>query len=82
LADEAHISTTYLHRLFRSQLGMTPGTYIAKIRAEESKLLLRSGTLSMGEIAKKLGFSSQQHFSRQFRTVTGMTPSEYVRSLR
>ena len=30
----------------------------------------------MGEIAKKLGFSSQ------FRTVTGMTPSEYVRSLR
>ena len=82
LADEAHVSTTYLHRLFRSQLGMTPGTYIAKIRAEESKLLLRSGTLSMGEIAKKLGFSSQQHFSRQFRTVTGMTPSEYVRSLR
>lgn len=34
----------------------------------------------MGEIAKKLGFSSQQHFSRQFRTVTGMTPSEYVRA--
>lgn len=82
LADEAHISTTYLHRLFRSQLGMPPGAYIAKIRVEESKLLLRSGTQSMGEIAKKLGFSSQQHFSRQFRTVTGMTPSEYVRSLR
>ena len=82
LADEAHISTTYLHRLFRSQLGMPPGAYIAKIRAEECKLLLRGGAMSMGEIAKKLGFSSQQHFSRQFRTVTGMTPSEYVRSLR
>ena len=82
LADEAHISTTYLYRLFRSQLGMTPGAYIAKIRAEECKLLLRGGMMSMGEIAKKLGFSSQQHFSRQFRTVTGMTPSEYVRSLR
>ena len=82
LADEAHISTTYLHRLFRSQLGMAPGAYIAKIRTEESKLLLRGGTMSMGEIAKKLGFSSQQHFSRQFRTVTGMTPSEYVRGLR
>ena len=82
LADETHISTTYLYRLFRSQLGMTPGAYIAKIRAEECKLLLRGGMMSMGEIAKKLGFSSQQHFSRQFRTVTGMTPSEYVRSLR
>ena len=82
LADSAHISTTYLHRIFRTQLGMTPGIYLAKVRMEESKLLLREGTLSMGEIAKQLGFSSQQQFSRQFRAVTGMTPSEYVRTLR
>ena len=82
LAASAHISTTYLHRLFRATLGMTPGAYIAKIRMEECKLLLRDGTLTMGEIARKMGFSSQPHFSRRFRTVTGMTPSEYVRSLR
>ena len=82
LADAAHISTTYLHRIFRTQLGMTPGNYLAKIRIEESKLLLRDGTLSMGEISLRMGFSSQQHFSRQFRTVAGMTPSEYVRTLR
>ena len=82
LADSAHISTTYLHRIFRTQLGMTPGVYLAKVRIEESKLLLRDGALSMGEIAKQLGFSSQQQFSRQFRAVTGMTPSEYVRTLR
>jgi len=36
----------------------------------------------MGEISLRMGFSSQQHFSRQFRTVAGMTPSEYVRTLR
>ena len=82
LAYAAHISTTYLHRIFRTQLGMTPGNYLAKIRIEESKLLLRDGTLSMGEISLRMGFSSQQHFSRQFRTVAGMTPSEYVRTLR
>lgn len=82
LADSAHISVAYMHRLFQTQLGMSPGAYIAKIRMEESKLLLRDGTMSMGEVAKKMGFSSQQQFSRQFRTVTGMTPTEYVRSLR
>lgn len=82
LADSAHISTTYLHRIFRTQLGMTPGVHLAKVRIEESKLLLRDGALSMGEIAKQLGFSSQQQFSRQFRAVAGMTPSEYVRTLR
>lgn len=82
LADSAHISTTYLHRIFRTQLSMTPGNYLAKVRIEESKLLLRDGALSMGEIAKQLGFSSQQQFSRQFRAVAGMTPTEYVRTLR
>ena len=82
LAASAHISVTYMHRLFQTHLGMSPGKYIQKIQIEECKLLLRSGTLSMGEIAKQLGFSSQQHFSRQFRSVTGMTPSEYTRSMR
>ena len=55
---------------------------LSSIRIEESKLLLRDGSLSMGEAAKQLGFSSQQQFSRQFRSVTGMTPSEYVKTLR
>ena len=82
LAASAHVSVSYLHRLFNSQLGMTPGAYLAKIRIEESKLLLRTGEWSMGQIAVKLGFSSQQQFSRQFRTVCGITPSEYVRTLR
>ena len=63
-------------------MGQSFSDYVIQFRIEESKLLLRGGALSMGEIAKKLSFSSQQHFSRQFRTVTGMTPSEYVRSLR
>ena len=82
LADAAHISIPYLHRLFQTQLGMPPGKYIAKIRMEECKALLRDGSLSMGEIAEKMGYSSPQYFSRQFRSVCGMTPSEYVRSLR
>ena len=82
LADAAHISLPYMHRLFQTHLGLAPGQYIAKIRMEEAKTLLRSGSLSMGAVAREMGFSSQQHFSRQFRSVCGMTPSEYVRSLR
>lgn len=82
LADAAHISLPYMHRLFQTHLDLAPGQYIAKIRMEEAKTLLRGGSLSMGAVAREMGFSSQQHFSRQFRSVCGMTPSEYVRSLR
>ena len=57
------------------------GIYSTYIDLYRVRACLDAG-LPVGEIAKKLGFSSQQHFSRQFRTVAGMTPSEYVRTLR
>lgn len=82
LADAVHVSVPYLCRLFDHHLGMPPGQYITKIRVEECKLLLRQGELSMSDIARKMGFSSAQHFSRQFRRCCGITPSEYTRSLR
>lgn len=82
LAAAVHVSVPYLCRLFDHHLGMPPGQYITKIRIEECKLLLRQGELNMSAIAKKMGFSSVQHFSRQFRHCCGITPSEYTRSLR
>ena len=82
LAAQIHISVPYLYKLFQEYLGTSPGKYIARIRIEECKMLLREGRLSMGQIASDMGFSSLQHFSRQFHTICGMTPSQYVRSLR
>ena len=82
LAGSVNVSIPYLCRLFDEHLGMPPGKYLAKIRLEECRALLREGELSMGEIAARMGFSSPQHFSRQFRQYFGMSPSEYARSLR
>ena len=82
LAGAVHVSVPYLCRLFDTHLGMPPGQYITKIRLEECKVLLRQGELSMSDIAKKMGFSSAQHFSRQFHHCCGLTPTEYTRSLR
>ena len=82
LASSVHVSVSYLYRIFNSYIGMPPGKYIARIRLEECKTLLREGELSMGDIAKTMGFSSAQHFSKQFRRYFGITPTEYVKSLR
>ena len=81
LAASIHISVPYLYVLFERHLGMPPGKYIMKIRIEESKLLLREGKLTIGEVGSRMGFSSIQHFSRQFRSVCGMSPSQYVKGL-
>lgn len=82
LADAVHVSVSYLCRIFNSHIGLPPGKYITRIRLEECKTLLREGEYSMGGIARRMGFSSAQHFSKQFRRYFGITPTEYVKSLR
>lgn len=82
LADMVHISVPYLYKLFQMHLGTSPGKYIAKIRIEECKILLREGQMNMNQIAARMGFSSQQQFSRQFSAICGISPTQYLRSLR
>ena len=82
LADMVHISVPYLYKLFQVHLGTSPGKYIAKIRIEECKILLREGQMNMSQIAARMGFSSQQQFSRQFSAICGISPTQYLRSLR
>ena len=82
LATMVHISVPYLYKLFQEHLGTSPGKYIAKIRIEECKVLLREGRLTMGQIAEQMGYSSQQQFSRQFSAICGISPTQYLRSLR
>lgn len=82
LAAQVHISVPYLYKLFQMHLGISPGKYIAKIRIEECKVLLRDGRIPMGQIAEQMGFSSLQHFSRQFKSICGISPTQYIRSLR
>ncbi len=77
LAGQLHVSVPYLHALFRTQLGIPPGKYMAHIRLEECKALLRSGTLSVSEVAQQMGFSSVQQFSRRFHEVCGVPPSQF-----
>lgn len=81
LAAAVNVSTSQLTNLFQTYLGVSPAKYISKIRLEESKILLSSKQMSIGEVASLLGYSSIQHFSKLFHTWYGYTPSAYVKSL-
>lgn len=78
LAAAVNVSTSQLTVLFKTYLGMPPAKYITHIRLEESKGLLSEKKLSIGEIAKLLGYASVQHYSIQFRNWFGCTPSAYA----
>ena len=78
LAAEFHYSRTRLSVLFKDATGQTINEYITGERIGKAKRLLTEGKLSVTQIARAVGYSSPQYFSRRFSQVVGCAPSEYL----
>lgn len=74
------ISESTLRRLVHRCKGCGPIAYYQELRIREAKELIQNTSLSMTEIANRLGFYSLAYFSRLFRIKTGITPTEYART--
>lgn len=76
LAREIGLSPEHLARLFRRELGTTPGALLREERLRHATTLLEQTGLSIGEVARHSGFASSQQFARALRSATGMSPHE------
>ena len=81
IARRAGVSASYLTALFHKHLPFSPGAYIRRVKLEESRAMIREGTLNFTQIAQVLEYSTVHQFSRQFKEVFGMTPSEYAKTV-
>ncbi len=81
LAEVAQLSPYHFSRAFKQSFGMPPHRYHMMQRIERAKALLAKPTVSVTEIALRLGFSETSGFTGAFRKLTSHTPSEYRKSL-
>ena len=77
LAALANLSPAHFSVLFKEQTGCSPRDYLHLLRIHRACQLLRNTTLNVKEIATRLGYQDQFHFSRQFKAFQGASPSEY-----
>lgn len=77
IARAAAVSTSYLTRLFRQQMETSPHDYLLRYRINHAKQLLMETDLSIGAIAKQVGFTSESNFSYRFSHVSGLSPRAY-----
>lgn len=56
---------------------MTLADYIAWVRIDRAKFMLKKYQFRLSEVAERCGFQDVNYFCRVFKTKTGMTPSEY-----
>lgn len=81
LADDAGVHPVHLARVFREQVGLTPGDYLQQVRIRAACNQLREPDYPIAMIAAECGFADQSHFTRVFRKFTGNTPAEFRRTL-
>lgn len=77
MAMLCHLSESYFSRLFSKEMGETFGNYISRLRVDRSKELLRGSSLTVTQIAKKVGYSDTGHYIRLFKRFEGVTPTVY-----
>ncbi|MDR9418522.1 helix-turn-helix domain-containing protein [Gracilimonas sp.] len=77
LAKKLHKDYQQLSRLFSGVEGKSIERYYILQKIERAKELIVYGEQNLSEIAYDLGYSSQQHFSRQFKKETGLSPSHF-----
>ena len=75
LAQQAHISISLLDERFREVLGLAPIRYLTGWRMHIAEDLLRSSDLSVAAVARRVGYESEEAFSRAFKREHGQAPS-------
>ncbi len=78
VANKACTNRTYLSRYINAEHGCSFRTWIAQLRINESKILLKNNPeLSIEDIAMKCGFTSVESFSNTFTKHEKTSPQSY-----
>ncbi len=78
----AHLCATNeskLKKVFKKVYQTTLHGYVQKLRLDEANVLLREENLTIGEIAKRVGYKHQGHFSKLFFATYGVYPKELMK---
>jgi AraC-like DNA-binding protein len=82
IKEIAHLCATNeskLKKVFKKVYQITLYGYVQKLRLEEANLLLKEKHLTIGEIAIKVGYKHQGHFSKLFFSTYGVYPKALLK---
>ena len=77
LASIAAISYSRLRHHFQQAQGETLHAFLQRIRLDLARRLMSDRRLAIKEVAQRLHFSSEFHFSRFFHQGAGMSPTQF-----
>lgn len=70
------MSKSYLSTIFKKVTGINFNEYVMTVKMDKAYELLKTGDLTIYEVAEKIGFNNPNYFSKVFKKYKGISPSE------
>ncbi len=77
VAEYAFVSTYYISRMFKREMGKNFVDYLNELRIDKAKEMLKDISLKTYEVAEKVGIPDAHYFSKLFKKYVGVTPTEF-----
>lgn len=73
-AGAAFLNTEYFSRRFKKEVGVNFSEYLLALRMKEARVLLRTTSALVGDVAEQVGIPNVSHFTSLFKKQFGTTP--------
>src|SRR5262249_33788302 len=81
-AERVGMSPRNFARVFKDQLGVSPGRFVLQLRIETARRRLEESTQSVERIAEDCGFGSTESMRCAFQRLLRVSPQEYRKRFR
>lgn len=82
IAARFYFTSSYLSKIFKKYMQVSPLKYVIMLRIEDAKRLIRENhELTFKEVGALVGYADQNYFSRIFKNSTGLSLSDYCASI-
>ncbi|WP_421723286.1 helix-turn-helix domain-containing protein [Bauldia sp.] len=77
MANLAAMSGFHFSRSFKAATGSSPLQYVIAARIDLAKVLLKTTSLTVAEIAHRVGYNDLSRFGQHFKRTAGATPAQF-----
>jgi two-component system response regulator YesN len=77
LSGKFNLTPNYISSVFKETTGTSYKDFVANVKIDKARELIKTSRYTNAEIALMLGFRNYEHFRKKFKFLTGLNPSEY-----
>ncbi|MGN0407770.1 MAG: helix-turn-helix domain-containing protein [Bacteroides sp.] len=81
VAKGVYLNPSYVSHIFKKVTGMSFIDYMAEVKMDRAKVLLRNPQIKIYDVASIIGYANPEYFSKIFKKKTGYSPVAYQKMM-